>query len=457
MKEKLKELIEGKKVLILGFGREGQSTYKLIRSISQDKPISIADRESEHSEAIKTASADNNITLILGQSYQKEIEKQDLIIKSPGIKLEKLKPYSKSLVTSQTQLFLEEFSTQTIGITGTKGKSTTASLIHHVLQKSGRDSVLIGNIGIPPLSAIDNIKNETLVVFELSAHQLEDLTHPPLIGVFLNIYEEHLDHFQSFKHYAKSKSRIINQDKDDAKLIFNSDQTELLRLIPENIQNSGLAFSLHPNSEAQCYVENGIIFQNISHPPTPLLKTSEIKNLLGVHNQCNIMAAYLVCEQVNLSKNDFIKGLKSFRSLEHRLEYVGIFKGIHFYNDSISTIPEATIAALRSLPDTDTLILGGFDRGINYHNFIDSLINFEVQNLIFMGPAGKRMKGILKEKYPDEKNIFEANTFDEAMALVIDVTKTGKICLLSPAASSYDAFKNFEERGHAYKKRARNL
>ncbi len=456
MKEKLKKLIKGKKVLILGFGREGQSSYKLIRLIAPEKFLTIADKENEHQDALLLAQIDQSITLRLGQNYLEDLNDFDIIIKSPGIKLDKTKLYSKSLLISQTQLFLRVYSKQTIGVTGTKGKSTTASLIHHVLQASGKDSLLVGNIGIPPFSAIEKINNNTIIVFELSAHQLEDLSYPPHIGVFLNIFEEHLDHFQSFNHYAKSKSKIFNQQNGESKLIFNLDQHELLQLIPKSIQTSGMGFSLSPNLKAKCYVDNGIIFQNLSHTPIRIINTAEIKNLIGTHNLYNIMAAFLACSQCGLTDTEFLNGLKHFHSLEHRLEYVGIFKGIHFYNDSISTIPEATIAALNSLPETDTLILGGFDRGINYNHFIDSLINFKVQNLIFMGPAGKRMQAILKEKYPSEKNILEAKTLDEALAKVFNVTLAGKICLLSPAASSYDAFKNFEDRGNAYKKRARS-
>lgn len=457
MTDKLRKLITGKKLMILGFGREGQSTYQLIRSVEPNMSITIADKENKHQEAILAASTDKNIILKMGQHYLDKINNYDLIFKSPGIKLAAIKPNRNQVISSQTQLFLEAYSGQTIGITGTKGKSTTASLIYHALSKAGKKTVLVGNIGIPPFSALPMIKQDTIIVFELSAHQLQELTYSPKISVLLNIYEEHLDHFQSFDEYAESKSRIFNQAKNNPILIYNLDQPELNHIIPKAIQNSGFGFSLKNDTNAKCYIEDDLIYCRTGQSFSPVINIKEIDNLIGQHNLSNIMAALLACTQVGLSKEAFKDGLMSFQSLAHRLEFVGTFKGIHFYNDSISTIPEATIAAVKSLPETDTLILGGFDRGIHYDNLIRFLNSSEINNFIFIGPAGKRMKKIMEEYPPSKKSIFMAQSFDEVFEQLISVTQKGKICLLSPAAASYDSFKDFTERGERYKKMARNL
>lgn len=457
MIEKLKELLADKKVLILGFGREGESTYQVIRSIFPNKNIGIADKETVHENALLIATNDKNIQLNLGKNYLEEINKHDFIFKSPGIKLENfdLKPGVR--LSSQTQLFLGIYSGQTIGITGTKGKSTTASLIHHAFVKAGKNTVLVGNIGTPPFSEINKISKHTLIVFELSAHQLEDVTHSPHIAVFLNIFEEHLDHFQNFDHYVKSKCRIFNQAKKDLTLIYNLNQPELLSIIPKQNQASGLGFSLKQDSKAKCFMQQEVMFLNTNKNTSPIFNVSKIKSLIGKHNQNNVMAALLACMQTGLTAKAFYDGLLSFKSLAHRLEFVGEFKKIHFYNDSISTIPEATIEAIKSLPKTDTLILGGHDRGINYVQLIHFLISSKVRNLIFMGPAGKRMKMIFESNKQTNKNILVANSLTEAFEHILKFTQADKICLLSPAASSYDSFKNFEERGDTYKKMARNL
>lgn len=457
MIEKLKELIKNKNVLILGYGREGQSSYQLLRAIFPEKRFTLADKIENHQEAIKTAENDTNLILKLGQNYLEDIQFYDFVLKSPGIKIEREQLKTDAILSSQTQIFLDVYSKQTIGITGTKGKSTTASLIHHVLSEAGKDVVLVGNIGIPPLSALQKITSKTIVIFELSAHQLEDINCSPRISVFLNIYEEHLDHFLSFEQYFKSKERIFSQAKDDQKFIFCLDQPILQRSIPKQLMASGLSFTLTNNRAAKCFLEDEIIYLNTDGSASKIIESKEIKNLIGQHNLNNIMAALLACHLIGLSNHEFVTGLSSFKSLEHRLEYLGKFKHIHFYNDSISTIPEATMAAVNSLPDTETLILGGFDRGIRYDELMKFLIHSKVKNLIFMGPAGNRMKTILELDESSDKKVWEARTLENVLELVLKVTQPGNICLLSPAAASYDQFKNFEERGNTYKKMARNL
>lgn len=457
MIEKLRALLNGKKVLILGFGKEGQSTYQLIRSLFPKMPLTIADGNENHPEAKMAGESDPHADIILSKSYLGEINKHNLIFKSPGISLQNITLNPVTILGSQTQVFLETYSPQTIGITGTKGKSTTSSLIYHILKEAGRDCLLVGNIGIPAFSSIQDINPETIIVYELSGHQLESVRVSPHIGILLNIFEEHLDHFGSFDRYIKSKIKIARfQDKNDF-LIINNDQPDLLNYLPNDLKSKKMGFSLTPNLNTQCFVQNEIIYLIKNDTPTPIIKTNEIKNLLGKHNQYNIMAAILACTEVGLSPIQIRNGIKSFHSLEHRLEYVGFFRGIHFYNDSISTIPEATIEAVKSLTDTDTLILGGFDRGINYNHLIQFLVGSDVKNFIFMGPAGIRMKSILNKFKPSGKYVFEANSLGEAFVHVLNVTAKGKICLLSPAAASYDIFKNFEERGNLYKKIARNL
>lgn len=456
MIEKIKELIQDKKVLILGFGREGQSTYQLIRSVLPVKHLSVADQQEKHEAAISIDSRDKNLTIKLGTSYLSELKKFDLIIKSPGIKLDRKNLKPGTILTSQTQLFLAYFAQQCIGITGTKGKSTTASLLHHILSEAGKEVVLIGNIGTPAFSAIDKITKNTIIVFELSAHQLENLGVSPQLSIFLNLYQEHLDHFGSFELYLQAKTNIFAHAKKGGKLIFNLDQAELKNLITKNSQITTSGFSTKGQKKAQCFIKNETIQLNNGEKTSEVIKTDEIKSLIGKHNLYNIMASLLACSNLGISKDQFVKGLQSFKSLEHRLEYVGEYQSIHFYNDSISTIPEATIAAVKCLPETDTLILGGFDRGINYNKLVQFLTASNIYNLIFMGPAGKRMQSILTETGSDSKNIFYAANLEEAIKFVFKHTKAGKICLLSPAASSYDQFKNFEERGHTYKKMARN-
>ena len=457
MISQLANLVKNNKTLILGFGKEGQSTYQTIRSIFPNKTLSIADQNSNHQKAIELEKEDQNIIFKLGEDYLDRIENYDLIFKSPGINLKDIKLKPNTVLSSQTQLFLQSYSSQTIGITGTKGKSTTASLIHYILTQAGKNSVLIGNIGIPPFSSIKNINAETIIVFELSAHQLENSEISPHISILLNIFQEHLDYFQSFEKYSQSKYNIFANQNEGDLLILNSDQDELRSIMLKTPLQKIKSFSLNKSINTHCYKDKGVIYLNADQTPTPMIKTAEILNIIGTHNQYNIMAAIIACSAKGLSPKQIKSGIEGFKSLEHRLEYVGKYAGINFYNDSISTIPEATIEAVKSLPETDTLILGGFDRGIDYDGLIDFLISSKINNFIFMGPAGSRMKTIFESKQHPDKFLFCASSFKEVFQQVTKVTTAGKTCLLSPAAASYDLFKNFEERGLMYKKTARNL
>ena len=179
--------------------------------------------------------------------------------------------------------------------------------------------------------------------------------------------------------------------------------------------------------------------------------------LKGLHNRMNMMAGILAAKNAGAHDKPIIEGLMTFQGLEHRLEFVGEYGGIYFYNDSIATIPEATIAAISTLPATDTLILGGYDRMLDYESLIQFLAISQVRNFIFLGNAGKRMFDGLKGQKMDEQNLRLAGSMEEALGLARQLTGVGKICLLSPAAASYDSFQNFEERGDTFKKIARGF
>jgi UDP-N-acetylmuramoylalanine--D-glutamate ligase len=175
--------------------------------------------------------------------------------------------------------------------------------------------------------------------------------------------------------------------------------------------------------------------------------------LPGSHNMLNIMAAVLACTLNNIDRQYILDGIGDFKGLEHRIEFIGIFHGIKYYNDSISTIPQAAIAAIDTLKDVDTLILGGFDRGIDYTILIEYLANSAIRNLIFIGKAGQRICQMLTDANITGKHFFMAQDYDEVVKFARDNTRPGSICLLSPAAASFDMFKNFEERGKVFKEK----
>lgn len=453
MKEqKIVEFFKGQKIVIVGFGREGVSSYKFIRKHYPKMHLTIADRSPLiHVDDFKE---DKHLTIIAGEQYDQDLNKYDLILKSPGVNFNNINYFiPKEKFISQAELFLMAYGENVIGVTGTKGKSTTASLIYHILSNTVGDTVLAGNIGIPFFDIIERITDDTTIVAELSAHQLEYTDFSPHIAILLNLYQEHLDHFNTFNNYQLAKLNITENQKEDDIFIYNFDD----RYIPGLIESHKLERRFIPFS-SQSTLKNGAF---CTKTDIILVKNSEQycqipianrQNIPGIHNNNNIMAAVLACKAKNIDDVSIIKNIATFKGLEHRLELVGTFHDITFYNDSISTIPEATIAALKTIKRVDTLIVGGFDRGIEYKSLIEYLSENPVRNIAFVGKVGER---ILQEWQEAGCPLPENHTVENDYARIVDFafahTKPGCSCLLSPAAASYDQFKDFTVRGRTFK------
>lgn len=443
----LKSALKDKKVLILGFGKEGRSSLKLLEKYLPKVNISIAD----FNDDFKTDSLLSNYTddqLFFGEDYLSCLDKFDFVLKSPGVSLNNIRIPQRTEISSQTSLFLDYYHEQIIGVTGTKGKSTTSSLIYFLLEKINRKSVLLGNIGKPAFDSIMDINEDTIIVYELSAHQLENIKTSPKIAVLLNIFPEHLDYFTNFESYRNAKFNIYKFQSKTGTLVAHE---SVLTKHTENIRS--LRFGLNNSNNA--YVE-GYSILIIDNGITHSFDCSKLK-IKGRHNSFNVMAAILSINEAGIAISDILPHLDEFESLPHRLEYVGEFSGVKFYNDSISTVPESTIEAIKTLGKIDTLLLGGFDRGIEYTSLTDYLYNHDVETLIFMGRAGERMVKLLINKGMNNEKINIVSSLDEAFQIIKLRTKDGGICLLSPAASSYDRYKNFENRGDAFKKLAESF
>ena len=452
MIDKLIDYLKDKKILILGFGKEGQSTYRFIRKYLKDQKLYIADRKNVNEDLIIN---DNNIEVIFGEEYLENLDNYDIIMKTPGISFANINIESfKEKIKSQLELFLEFIDVTTIGVTGSKGKSTTSSLIYQMLKDQNRDTVLMGNIGVPVFDCIEDIRESTIVVLEMSSHQLEYMDVSPNIAILLNIYEEHLDHYKSIKEYAEAKINIGRFQKENDYFIYNVDNKLIEECIDE-INNSKhikyeVSFKGNINKESnskKVYILNDYIYID----DNKIYNTNEKRNLIGDHQLNNIMFVLAVSDILKLDMKESIKSINSFKGLEHRMEYVGKYDDIIYYNDSIATIPEATINSVNALKNVNTLIFGGMDRGINYNDFIDYLNTGIVENLICMPDTGYK----IAEKLNGKTNVFKVDTLEEAVEIARKVTKKKKICLLSPAAASYGFFKNFIEKGNKYKELVR--
>ncbi len=431
-------LFENKKILLLGFGREGKSTYRFIRKHFPDKVIGIYDKKPIR-ESLEHA------VLHTGETFEEYLRDYDMVFKSPGIVLNTRDDEFLDKFTCQTDLFLDFFRTQTIGITGTKGKSTTTALLYHVLHASGRNAVLVGNIGIPVFDMLEKIGKNTTVVFELSSHQLEYVTHSPHIGVLLNIFEEHLDHYKTFERYKAAKENIYKFQKKGDLLLYNQEFFTL----PEDFAADTITASGTSLRADVTVCDNKINFKE------NIFEVEEERILLkGQHNLYNIAVAYALAKTLGITDQEFSLALETFQPLPHRLEYVAEVGGVKYYNDSISTICETTIQGVNSLKEVDTVILGGMDRGIAYEPLANFLLASEISNVILMPDTGLRILKLLEEsgKIRSDQRVILAANVEEAVSAAKKFTRQGRICLFSPAAASYGFFRDFEERGEVYKK-----
>jgi len=454
MRDFLYRLIFKKKILLLGFGMEGQSTYKTLRKYFPDYFFSIADKDENILNKTDIYKKDRCVHFILGKDYLQSVNDFDLIIKTPGISLNSI-PISidKDKITSQTNIFLNLYSKQIIGITGTKGKSTTSSLIFNIIHSYTKNSILVGNIGIPPFDMIDNIDDKTIIVSELSSHQLEYISKSPHIAILLNLFQEHLDHYKGFQEYQLSKFNITRYQHKNDYFIFHKDDLSISTLLDKyKIKSQILPFSHISKLKLGAYFNKNSIRLNINNRVSFLYTITNNLYLKGHHNLLNIMAAIIACKIKKIPDGYIQEGVTNFKGLEHRIEYIGKYNDILYYDDSIATVPEATIEAVKTLKKVNTIILGGFDRGINYSDLAWFLINTKIKHLIFIEEAGIRILSELKKlKNISSQEYFSVDNFNEAIKIAKVKTKKNSICLLSPAAASYGMFKNFEERGNLFK------
>lgn len=436
MHQEIISYLKDKNLSIVGFGREGKSSYNFIRKYLPEQKITIIDNDEKLLDKNEELKKDIYLNFSLGEDCLNDLEKYDLIIKSPGVKFKDIDVENiKKKITSQLGLILKFFRKNVIGITASKGKSTTTALISEVLKDQGKKVYLTGNIGIPIFDFIENIDIDSYFIVECSAYQLEFITDSPHIGLILNLFEEHLDYFKTKNDYFSSKMNMFKyQDNNDIGIYTSSNET-----LNEYVKKGNYKSKLINVNDLEIE-DNYICYNN-----KKLYNINDERLLLGKHNLSNIMFVLIISEILNLDINKTTKTINNFKTLEHRMEYVGKFNGIKYYNDAIATIPSATINCIESIPNVDTIIFGGMDRGIDYTPLIEFFNKCDVKNYICMPETGHKIaKSLINKK------IYIVETLEEAVKIAMEVTKN--TCVMSPAASSYNAFKDFEEKGNCYKK-----
>ncbi|HVZ66804.1 MAG TPA: UDP-N-acetylmuramoyl-L-alanine--D-glutamate ligase [Patescibacteria group bacterium] len=451
-----------KKIIILGFGEEGESVANFL--LDRGAIVSAVDvRNKDKFDDEKIKKFESRGVKFRFDSYPDDFGGFDLAVRSPGISTESavVKKISKRgiKVTSSTKIFFELCPCPIIGITGTKGKSTTSSLIYEMLRADGKDVYLGGNIGLPPLNFLKELKSDSYVVLELSSFQLQDLTQSPHVAVFLMVTGEHLDYHGGFKEYIDAKRNILRFQTPNDFAVVNRDYPASNE---SDVLSVGQIYYVSRERAVDngCFVRDESIWVRIDDKENKVIDAKDVL-LKGKHNLENVCAAVMAATIVGVGIKTMVGVLKGFRGLEHRLELVGTKRGITFYNDSLATVPEATIEAMETLgDDVETVILGGYDRGLDYSELGKYLSNSKVKTLILFPTTGEKIWAEISRLVPNEHMRpakYDASSMREAVVIASEITGEGKICLMSPAASSFNMFKNYKDRGEQFKEEVNKL
>lgn len=454
---------QNKKIAIIGFGTEGIAIAKFL--LKQNIVPTILDQKSQE-ELKKTHPTDlesfqkKNIQFILGEKYLDNLTQYDIVIRSPGVKV-----FSSELIaaqkngvqiTSQTKLFFELCPCPIIGITGTKGKGTTATLITEMLKKEGKDAHLGGNIGMAPISFLNKLNEQSIVVLELSSFQLQDLSKSPHIAIMLMVTSEHLDYHNSLEEYIDAKRNLVRFQTQKDFTILNRDypatnesdihtEAQIFHISRERIVQNG------------CFTKDNTIYISKEGKEEKIINTSEIQ-LPGKHNLENICAAVMAVSLLGVSKQNITSVLTTFKGLEHRLELVAEVAGVKYYDDSFSTTPETAIAAIESFESPEILILGGSSKNSDFTQLAEVINTRQnIKAIIGIGNEWSRMKPLIHSRVTNIEIIEGSKNMSHIIREAIDITSPGDVVLLSPACASFDMFQNYKERGNQFKEEVRKL
>jgi len=453
MASKVLENLRGKKIAILGFGREGESLLKFLSKAGiKEVTVLDADERLEKKEIAERLGAQ----LVLGKHYLKKIGDFDIIFRSPGVPLDLPDLGAvRSRLSSATKLFFELAPTRNIvGVTGTKGKSTAASLIEKILSRKFRRVFLAGNIGSPMLDLLPRLKKGDWVVLELSSFQLEDLTNSPYIAVLLNVTPEHLYRHGSFQRYLFSKSTIFRYQKNRDFLVTNFDHF-VLRSIAEEARSKVIFISSQKELTGGVFVERGKVISTIKGKRI-ILDLSEIP-LLGRHNLENILPAVAVGLLAHVSPQRIQLAIKQFRGLPHRLEKVGERSGVLFIDDSIATTPEASLAGVGSFALPVALIAGGSSKGAEFTAWARGIARNSVVYVALIGEESLKMEKALKKYAPAVKREKFSTLLQAVKGAFKAVRERRGVVLLSPGCASFGMFLDFADRGKQFQEAIKRL
>lgn len=450
-----------KNIALLGYGVENKALLKHLLALEKagaPTKITILDRDDSVSLNLPAG-----VSAKTGKDYLKELNDFQIIFRTPGIpylsrEIQQAKQ-AGVIVSSQTNCFLEMCPSTVIGVTGTKGKGTTASLVKTMLdQAKGNGELagnvyLAGNIGQPPMTILNDLTKEDWVILELSSFQLQDLKRSPGIAVVLDVGVDHLDHHRDAAEYISAKQNIVRYQTLGDFIVLNRDSLTSVLFAAESPAQA-IFFSAKNAVDVGCFVQRRlgneqIILRLPGREESVICAVKDVQ-LFGAYNLYNLTAALAASALAGASLKSLSAAARLFKGLPHRLQKVATVEGLDFYDDSKATTPESTIAAFLSFDQPVTLILGGSSKGADFTNLIEELRTSRVENVVCIGQEGERLQQLIGAAVLPQVVVPGGTTMTEIVQNAVSLTPQGGVVLLSPAAASFDMFDNAEDRGEQF-------
>jgi UDP-N-acetylmuramoylalanine--D-glutamate ligase len=441
------------RVLVIGLARTGVATALFCAKRNAIVTATEARPESELGDApakLRVA----GVTLALGGHVEKTYLAQDLIIPSPGVPADDpllLKARSKGItIWSEIELAYRFMEGELIGITGSNGKTTTTTLVHHILKAGGKNAILAGNVGTPLIACVEQMNAGTMSVVELSSFQLE-LTDKfrPNIAVFLNLTPDHLDRHKTMEAYTAAKARIFAKQTELDAAVLNADDAPTVALAPKKPQLFWFSRKT-PVHQGACVRGKDVVIVHRDKEQF-VMKVADIP-LAGAHNLENVLAAATAARLAEVASATIGQAVKNFAGVEHRLEFVADVHGVRYYNDSKATNVDATLKALDAFPGRILIILGGKDKGSDYTVLQNPLREKAILALLIGAAADK-----IESQIAGSVAVERSGTLQQAVEIASQAAKPGDIVLLAPACASFDQFQSYEHRGRVFKELVRSL
>ena len=455
--------LKNKRVLVVGLGRSGVSSAIFLQEHGAKVIVSDSKAEAQLQREIP-ALLDRGISIETGRHGERTFRDQDLIVVSPGVPSDQPQlQHARTLgipVIGEVELAFRFLQGKVLAITGSNGKTTTTTLVGEILAKSGKKTLVGGNIGTPVISLAGKSTPDTLAVLEVSSFQLESIEQfCPWIAAILNITPDHLDRHHTFQAYVNAKARIFEkqhalragekQGPNDF-AVLNADDPTCVAL-KDRVKGSLLWFSRKQSVEYGAFVSGDEIIFRQNGQEQPVLGRSDIQ-LKGEHNLENVLAAVAMSMVAGCTPQQVRQAVSEFRAVEHRLELVSTINGVTFYNDSKATNVDATMKALESFPANIHIILGGKDKGSDY-TVLNPLLRERVKRVYLIGAATDKISSHVQ----NSTAVVRSGTLERAVRQAFEAAKPGDVVLLAPACASFDQFENYEHRGRVFKELVQSL